>query len=206
MKAKVYIVTAIILLIAALTAFSYNSYKKLKEYKAKYTTELSNRRALEAENDSITTTSELLKYKIDDISSSRDSIFQEMYKVKKELKIKDKNIKQLQYLLSTAERVDSVVVRDTLFASPDVKIDTTIGDKWISTRLKLEYPSTIVVNPSVRSEKYIVMNEVKKTIKKPSKIFFIRWFQKKYTTVDIEVVEKNPYITTEQNRFVEIIK
>ena len=161
---------------------------------------------IEAENDSLADNTQLLKLTINEISTSNDSLLKEINKVKKQLKIKDKNITQLQYMLSTAERVDSVIVRDTLFASPDIKIDTTIGDEWMHTRLRLEYPSSIVVSPYVKSEKVIIMNEVKRTVNKPSKIFFVRWFQKKYTTVDIGVVEKNPYIHSEKNRFIEIIK
>lgn len=189
-----------------LIGYSLYTTNKIKKYKAKYNTEYANRKALEAENDSISNNAELLKYTISDIKNSNDSLFQEIYKVKKQLKIKDKNITQLQYMLSTAEKTDSIVYRDTLFVSPDIKIDTTIGDKWINTRLRLEYPSSIFITPSVRSEKFIIMNKASKFIEKPSKIFFIRWFQKKYTTVDIGVVEKNPYIHSETNRFIEVIK
>lgn len=203
---KTYIIGIVIILILGLIGYSLYTTNKIKKYKAKYNTEYANRKALEAENDSISNNAELLKYTISDIKNSNDSLFQEIYKVKKQLKIKDKNITQLQYMLSTAEKTDSIVYRDTLFVSPDIKIDTTIGDKWINTRLRLEYPSSIFITPSVRSEKFIIMNKASKFIEKPSKIFFIRWFQKKYTTVDIGVVEKNPYIHSETNRFIEVIK
>ena len=157
---KSYIIGIAIVILLGLFGYCFFATNKIKQYKERYNTELSNRKALEAENDSISTNAELLRYTIDDIATSRDSLFQEINKVKKQLKIKDKNITQLQYMLSTAERADSVVFRDTLFVSPEIKIDTTIGDKWMSTRLRLEYPSTIMLNPTVKSEKYIIMNEV----------------------------------------------
>lgn len=203
---KVYLIGLVALIILALSGYSWFTTKRIREYNAKYTTELANRKALEAENDSLSSNSELLKLSMYDIKTSNDSLMREIYKAKKELKIKDKNITQLQYMLSEAKRADTLIVRDTLFASPDIKIDTTIGDRWMNTRLKLEYPSTIEVYPSVVSEKYVIMNEVKRTIDKPSRIFFIRWFQKKYTTVDIGIVERNPWIHSTQNRFIEVVK
>ena len=117
---------------------------KVSEYREAYSIELSNKMALESEVDSLYNNTELLKYSIKDIKYSNDSLVRELYDANKKLKHKDKNIKQLQYLLSSAERTDSVVLRDTILCR-DIQIDTTIGDEWIKTRLQIEYPSTIKV-------------------------------------------------------------
>ena len=174
-------------------------------YKEAYNTEYSNKRALESEVDSLYNNTELLKYSIKDIKYSNDSLVRELYDANKKLKHKDKNIKQLQYLLSSAERTDSVILRDTILCK-DIQIDTTIGDEWIKTRLQIEYPSTIKVTPQVKSEKMVFMNETKKIDGKPSRVFFIRWFQKRYTTVEVDIIENNPYIVNDRSKFIEIIK
>lgn len=179
---------------------------QVKKYKQSYNTEYTNRKALESERDSLSENTELLKYSVKDIKASNDSLVKELYAANKKLKLKDKNIKQMQYILSTASKTDSLIYRDTLFISKDIHIDTTLGDKWVQTRLQLEYPSTIKVTPRMVSEKMVFMNEVKKIDGKPSKIFFIRWFQKKYTTVEVDVIENNPYIVNDRSKFIEILK
>lgn len=198
---------AILVIIFVVCAFCISSLsKQVKVYKGAYATELNNKRALESEIDSLADNTELLKYTVKDIKAAKDSIALKLYKVNKELKHKDKSIKQLQYLLSSAEKTDSVVFRDTLFISRDIQVDTMIGDEWINTRLQLEYPSTIKITPQVKSEKMVFMNEVKKIDGVPSKIFFIRWFQKKYKTIEVDVIENNPYIVNDRSKFIEIIK
>ena len=179
---------------------------RLKKYKQSYNTEYTNRKALESERDSLSENTELLKYSVKDIKSSNDSLTKALYAANKKLKLKDKSLKQMQYMLSTATRTDSLIYRDTLFMHESIHIDTTLGNEWVQTRLVLEYPSTIKVSPRVVSEKMVFMNEVKKIDGKPSKIFFVRWFQKKYRTVEVDIIENNPYIINDRSKFIEIIK
>lgn len=205
-RIKTYIIIGCIAVVFILLCSIFVLNSRLKKYKQSYNTEYTNRKALESERDSLSENTELLKYSVKDIKASNDSLVKELYAANKKLKLKDKNIKQMQYLLSTASKTDSLIYRDTLFISKDIHIDTTLGDKWVQTRLQLEYPSTIKVTPRVVSEKMVFMNEVKKIDGKPSKIFFIRWFQKKYTTVEVDVIENNPYIVNDRSKFIEILK
>ena len=85
---------------------------------------------------------------------------------------------------------------------PDFALDTTVGDKWVSTRLELAYPSTIVVTPTVTSEKEVYIYTNREIAGVPSKCFFIRWFQKRHTVTKVVVNEENPYIISEQNVFI----
>jgi hypothetical protein len=111
----------------------------------------------------------------------------------------------LQYQLSTASRTDTIQVPDTIFI-PEVNIDTLVGDKWYNLRLQLNYPSTIVASPTFNSEKFVIINSKKEYNKTPSKIFFIKWFQKKHNVIEVNVEEKNPYIETKQQKFIKILK
>ena len=88
----------------------------------------------------------------------------------------------------------------------DVAIDTIIGDNWYNLNLKLKYPSTIMVSPTFVSEQYVIINNAKVYNKKPSKIFFIRWFQKKHNIVEVNIKEKNPYIKNKESKFIKVLK
>lgn len=204
-RIETYLAAAVAVFFIAASMYVMRLRNKMIMYKEAYNTEYSNKRALESEVDSLYNNTELLKYSIKDIKYSNDSLVRELYDANKKLKHKDKNIKQLQYLLSSAERTDSVILRDTILCK-DIQIDTTIGDEWIKTRLQIEYPSTIKVTPQVKSEKMVFMNETKKIDGKPSRVFFIRWFQKRYTTVEVDIIENNPYIVNDRSKFIEIIK
>ena len=51
-----------------------------------------------------------------------------------------------------------------------------------------------------------MVNKKKETINPPKKFFLFRWFQRKHTILEVNMVEKNPYIENKNNRFIEIIK
>lgn len=142
---------------------------------------------------------------IKELENSKDSIFAEMNKVREELKIKDKNLKQIQYINTITKITDSVFIKDTIFKQ-DFKLDTCIYDDWHKTNLCLEYPSNIKVSSSFKNETYITTSYKKETIKPASKIFFVRWFQKKTRVVEVNVIQKNPYTENIEQRFIEVIK
>lgn len=129
-----------------------------------------------------------------------------MNDVRKELKIKDKNIKQLQYLLSVSTKKDTVLFTDTVFRDKSLALDTIIGDKWYNIRLGLKYPNLIYTEPTFTSEKYIIVNKKKETVNPPKKFFLFRWFQRKHWVMEVHIKEKNPYIKETNNKFVEIIE
>ena len=121
------------------------------------------------------------------------------------VKVKDKNLKSVQYITSTLSRVDTITLKDTIFKKP-LKVDTVIGDKWYNAKIVLSYPSTIIVNPTFKSEKNIVVSTKKETVNPPKKFWLFRLFQKKHTVIKVDIIEKNPYVSNEENRYIEIIK
>lgn len=165
-----------------------------------------NQKAFIAENSSLKNESRAFKFTIEQLNYYNDSILQKMNDVRKELSIKDKNLKQMQYLLSEATKKDTIVFRDTLFKEPTLNVDTLVGDKWYQMKLGLKYPSTITTDPKFVSEKYIMVNYKKETINPPKKCWLLRLFQKKHRVVEVNVVEKNPYIENKQQRFIEIVE
>jgi hypothetical protein len=140
------------------------------------------------------------------LKNSADSIFQILDKTRKELHIKEKNVESLHYIAEDFTKTDTIIINDTIFKDPDLKIDTLISDEWYSVRLGLKYPSEVSVSPDFKSEKVIIVHTKKETINPPKKFFLFRWFQKKHKVLEVDVVEKNPYIIQKENKYVEIIK
>lgn len=50
------------------------------------------------------------------------------------------------------------------------------------------------------------MSNSRVTIDPPKKFFLCRWFQKKHTVVEVNVIQDNPYCTNRNEKFVKIIK
>lgn len=165
-----------------------------------------NEKAFIFENYNIKNESRVFKLTIDQLEYFNDSLLRELDNVRKELKIKDNKLKQLQYIKSTVSKVDTVIYTDTIFSNSIVELDTVIQDRWYKNELKLKYPNTIIVKPSFISEKFIIINYKKETIKPPKKFFLLRWFQKKHKIIEVNVVERNPYIENDKLKFIEIIK
>ena len=203
---KKYIRIGIGILISLLAVNTYTLYNRNQDLKEEISVSMSNQKAFIAENSSLKEKNRVFKFTVEQLNYYNDSILQKMNDVRKELKIKDDNLKQMQYLLSEATKKDTIVFRDTLFREPTLDIDTLVGDKWYQMKLGLKYPSTITTDPKFVSEKYIMVDYKKETINPPKKCWLLRLFQKKHKVVEVNIVEKNPYIENKDSKFVEIIK
>ena len=193
------------LFILALTT-STLLYKKVRHLRANLDILALNQKAFIAENSSLKEQGRVFKFTIEQLGYYNDSVLQKMNKVKRELKVKDKNLQQLQYLLSVSTRKDTVLFTDTIFRDKELALDTVIGDKWYNIRLGLKYPNLIYTEPTFTSEKYIIVNKKRETVNPPKKFFLLRWFQRKHWVMEVHIKEKNPYIKEVNNKFVEIIE
>lgn len=203
---KKYIRIGIVILVSLLAISAYILYTNNQKLKEKISISVSNEKAFIAENSSLKNENRVFKFTVEQLNYYNDSILQKMNEVRKELSIKDKDLKQMQYLLSEATKKDTIVFRDTLFREPSLNIDTLIGDKWYNIRLELKYPNLITIHPTFISEKYIIVNKKKETINPPKKFFLFRWFQRKHWVMEVNIKEKSPYIKEVNNKFVEIIE
>ena len=203
---KKYIRIGIGILISLLAVSTYTLYNRNQDLKEEISVSMTNQKAFMTENSSLKEENRAFKFTIEQLNYYNDSILQKMNDVRKELKIKDGNLKQMQYLLSEATKKDTIVFRDTLFREPTLDIDTLVGDKWYNIRLGLKYPNLITTNPTFISEKYNIVNKKKETINPPKKFFLFRWFQRKHWVMEVNIKEKSPYIKEVNNKFVEIIE
>ena len=201
-----YIKILVLVIVGILSISTYILYQNNKSLESQLDISKSNEKAFAIENSGLKDQNRAFQFTIEQLEYFNDSLITKMNDVRKELKIKDDNLKQMQYLLSEAQKKDTIVFRDTLFREPTLKIDTLLGDRWYQMKLGLRYPSTIITEPKFVSEKYIIVDYRKETIDPPKKCFIARWFQKKHKVVEVEVVEKNPYIENKQQRFIEIVK
>ena len=195
-----------VLFIVSLLGIGIYIWNERQDLKKEVCTLRNNQKAFIAENSSLKNESRAFKFTIEQLNYYNDSILQEMNDVRKELKIKDRNLKQLQYLKSISTRKDTVLFADTIFKDRNLVLDTLIGDKWYNIRLGLKYPNLIITHPTFVSEKYIIVNKKKETVNPPKKFFLFRWFQKKHWVMEVHIKEKNPYIKETNNKFVEIIE
>lgn len=149
--------------------------------------------------------SDMFVMTIEQLEHYGDSVTQKLMETKNRLGVKDKEVKQLQYLVSTFESSDTIFMTDTVFKDPEFRLDTVVGDEWVNTRVVLEYPNMVGVEPEAVSEKAVVVYSKRETID-PPKFFLCRWFQKKHTVIKVVVDEKNPHIKCQENVFFEIAK
>lgn len=201
-----YIKILVLVIVGILSISTYILYQNNKSLESQLDISKSNEKAFVIENSGLKDQNRAFQFTVEQLEYFNDSLITKMNEVRKELRIKDKDLKQMQYLLSEAQKKDTIVFRDTIFRDPLVRVDTLLGDKWYQLKLGLRYPSTIITEPKFISEKYVIVDYRKETIDPPKKCFIARWFQKKHKVVEVEVVEKNPYIENKQQRFIEIVK
>ena len=166
---------------------------------------ITNIKAYELENSALRDDTIEFKYTIEQLNYSKDSLNQRINKLRKDLKIKDKDIQKLQYMLSENQKKDSIVfIHDTLFRE-NIKVDTTLNDNWSKLHLQLEYPNTVLAEYSFKNESLVTTYIKRETVNPPHKCAFIRWFQKKHKVIHIEINEQNPYCEIKEQRFINII-
>lgn len=145
----------------------------------------------------------VLQLTIGELTHSQDSLIQEVNKAKKELKIKDKNLEQVQVI--------NTEIKDT--------VHTVIKHKQVDFEEKLELNplTTIIVSrkDSILTAKIDIKNqqilfiEEKKEYKNKYKNWLTRFFHfdfKKINTRQYQILNSNPLIKVTDTRIVEISK
>lgn len=179
---------------------------QIRSSKSKYKIAMANIKSYDQQLSTATEKNIGLQLTIDQLNTFQDSVLVEMNKMRKELDIKDKNLKSLQYVSSVATKTDTILTIDTIFKDRTLALDSTIGDAWYKVRVQLRYPNFIALTPFFISKKYVVVSFKRETINPPKKFFLFRWFQKKHAVVNVDIKELNPYIDESENKYVEIIK
>mgnify|MGYP006939726246 CR=1 FL=1 len=206
MQIKKYVYIGIAVLIIWLSVSLLAVIKEKDRLKDEWNTAMENVKSYSEQFSTSENKNRAFKLTIEQLKFSNDSIFKELNSARKELGIKDSKLKSLQYISSDFSKTDTVIVNDTLVRDPQLSVDTLLYDEWYSIHIGINYPSTMIITPSFKSSKSIIVSSKRETVNPPKKFFLFRWFQKKHTVLNIDVIEKNPYVKELNNRYVEIIK
>lgn len=198
---KKFIIGLIVLLVCSLIYMVHQN----RTLTAKYETSIENIKAYDSQLSDLNNSNKVFKLTIDQLNYFKDSILTKMNEVRKELNIKDSKIKQMQYQLSHVEKPDSIILKDTVFVE-SFKLDTIVEDEWANTHLIMKYPNYIKFTPKFKLESFLFVESKKETVNPPKKFFLFRWFQKKHNILHVTVVENNPYVINDRQKFIEIIK
>ena len=201
-----YLSTGIVVLFIILITSVYTLYKLNSRLKDELSIAVANEKALMMEASEFENHNGMLQLTISQLEYSMDSVITKMNDLRKELKIKDKNLEQLGYISESLGRVDSIVFRDTIFSRPNINIDTIIGDKWYNININLKYPGSITIKPEFYNELFLIIDYKKETLRPPKKFFLFRWFQRRHKVIRAEIVKTNPYAKIKQRKFIKIIK
>lgn len=199
---KKYLILVVIILIAIIG----DMWQQVKYANEKWETAEANVKAYSMSLSKESVKNTALQLTIEQLGYFKDSVLQELDKTRKELKVKDKNLKALQSVSSSFSKTDTIILKDTLFKEVSLDVDTVLGDKWYNVRLGLKYPSMIAIKPYFKSEKHIVVSSKKETVNPPKKFFLFRWFQRRHNVIHIDIIEKNPYVENQSSKYIEIIK
>lgn len=179
-------------------------HKQIQSLTDQLSMSVSNEKAYAVENSDLNKKNRVFQFTIDQLQYSNDSLNRKIMSVVRENDIKDRDIRSLQYQLEHFSKTDTIVLRDTIFRDPTFKLDTCIMDEWNTSCISLAYPGQIGISNSYVNEKYIIVNSKREPIR-PHKCGFVNFFRKKHTVLEIDVIDKNPYVETERQRFIEII-
>jgi hypothetical protein len=171
-----------------------------------------NLKAYIALNDTLKSTNRMFEFKTSQLNYINDSLVNQMNTIRKNIGVKDKNLKGLGYIKSTVRIHDTVLVNKIRDGDKTLSIDTVINKRWYQIEIDYkgsrcsECKDTLIVSPKVSSEKYVVISTSKEYVDAPKKWWLQRIFQKKEEVVDVKVVETNPYIYSDHERFIKVIK
>ena len=202
---KFYIIGILIATLIGLGVAIKIQSNKIKQLNTELLVSTNNNKAYEAERDSLKDNAIQFQFTIDQLNHSKDSLIEKINDIRKQVKVKDKQITELQYFASISNKRDSIIVRDTIFQK-GVVLDTLIGDDWSQLAIRAEYPNLLDVDYSFKNETLVVMHDSRVTVDPPKKCWLARLFQKKQTVVEIDVVQENPYCINKEQKFIKIVK
>ena len=203
-KVKIIVLCVIAALIVGLGLVAWQQSNKIKRLNDELLVSVNNNKAYEAERDSLKDNAIQFQFTIDQLNHSKDSLVNKINDIRKQVKVKDKQISELQYFASTSSKRDTIMVKDTIFQA-GVVLDTLIGDDWSQLAIHAEYPNLLDVDYSFKNETLVVMHNTRVTVDPPKKCWLARLFQKKQTIVEIDVVQENPYCINKEQKFIKII-
>lgn len=187
-----WIYTLLLAVVAVVGVDYYLSKERIKDLEYERDVSVMNSRAVALTNRILTINVDCLQTSID----SRDVLVDSCIKA---LKLKPRRLTSSVYIHDTLLKVDSIRMHDTIF-SKGLSIDTTIGDRWVSSRVVIKYPNEVQLTTSISNKKVVLVSKNKEIAGTPSKYWIIRLFQRKTEYLKIDISNTNPYIKEVNNK------
>lgn len=160
-----------------------------------------NFKALALENQKLEDEAIAYKFSIEQLEYLNDSIINDLNNTRRELKIKDDEILQMQKIKTEIITKDSIYFKDTIFRDNFIKLDTIIKDQWHTLAVQLE-PNKLSIQAKYTSDLNVFAKSSKEIIGTPKKCAIGRMFQKKHKIIRVEVVDNNPYSVIKEKKFI----
>lgn len=144
--------------------------RHIKELNNSLLVATNNNKAYELERDSLKNNVIQFQFTVEQLNHSNDSLLNRLNETRKKLKIKDKEINELQYFASVNSKRDTIYLNhvDTIFQR-GVALDTLIGDDWSSLAIHVEYPNLLDVDYSFKNSTIVLMHDSRVTVDPPKK-------------------------------------
>lgn len=197
------LITAMI--IAALVGLLIYQFAMLDMQQDKYNIAMQNNKAYASQIDELNNEKKAFLLTIDQLCYMNDKSINELDSMRRELKIKDKQIMQMSKIKEKIYITDTLKLIDTFFKEPNFRLDTCLGDKWYTNCLHLAYPNQISSELNVNTDLNCFIYTKRETINPPCKTWIGRLFQKKHTVINVDVVENNPHSNIKETKFIKIL-
>lgn len=203
MNKKVLYALITIFLLVGMILFQAIRYGKLND---RYDISIQNNKAYESQLSTIKEENKVFQFSIEQLKYINDSTIHCLDSIRKELKIKDRQIQQMSKIKEKVYIHDSIVLYDTIFKEPDFTLDTCLGDEWYQNCLHLQYPNEIASSININTDTDCFIHTSRETINPPCKTWIGRLFQKKHTVINVTIHENNPYASVKESKFIKIVK
>lgn len=145
----------------------------------------------------------VLQLTIDELTHSQDSLIQEVNKAKKELKIKDKNLEQVQVINTEIKDTAHAVIKHK-----QVDFEEKLELNPLTTIIVSRKDSILTAKIDIKNQQILFIEE-KKEYKNKYKNWLTRFFHfdfKKINTRQYQIHNSNPLIKVTDTRVIEIPK
>lgn len=145
----------------------------------------------------------VLQLTIDELNQSRDSLLQQVNKIKKELKVKDKNLTETSVINTEIKDSVKTVIKEKL-----IDFDEELKLNDLTTIIVSRKDSILTAKIDIKNQQ-IIFIEDRKEYKRFYKNWLVRLFHfdfKKIRIKKYQIVNSNPLIKVTDTRIVELPK
>lgn len=190
-------------LISILIATIFFQYQKLQKQNKELDRVTNNLRSYEESSSNYQARNRVLQLTIGELNQSKDSLIQEVNKVKKELKIKDKNLTDITVINTEIKDSTSKVIKHVLVDfQEELKLNPL-------TTIKVSRKDSILTAKLDIKNQQVIFVEQKKEYRNKYKNGWVRFWHfdwKKITSRQYQIVNSNPLIKVTDTRVIEIPK